>query len=105
MCPPNKTSAASAAASGAAEMGDGEADVEASDTEHEPGESDAVAREDAESGGGNAEMVLMSVSGADQAPVDEPVPMSVGGASPPTGGIRGYDHSMSRSRTEYSLFR
>ena len=58
--------------------GDDEADVEASDTEHEPGESDAVARRDGESDGGDAEMVLMSVSGADQAPVDETVPMSVG---------------------------
>ena len=60
--------------------GDDEADVEASDTEHEPGESDAVARRDGESNGGDAEMVLMSVSGADQAPVDETVTtMSVGG--------------------------
>ena len=50
------TSAAAPAAeaSGAAEMGNGddEADVEASDTEHEPGESDAVARRDGESDGG-----------------------------------------------------
>ena len=60
--------------------GDDEADVEASDTEHEPGQSDAVARRDGESDGGDAEMVLMSVSGADQAPVDETVTtMSVGG--------------------------
>ena len=67
-----------AEASGTAEMGNGddEADVEASDAEHEQGESDAVARKDGESDGGDAGMVLTSVN---QAPVDETVPMSEGG--------------------------
>ena len=62
---PDATSAAAPAAeaSGAAEMGNGDdgADVEATDTEHEPGNSDAVARRDGEGDGGDAEMVLMSV--------------------------------------------
>ena len=51
--------------------------MEAPDTEREPDEGDAVSRRDGESDSGEAEM--MSASGADQAPMDEPVLMGVGG--------------------------